>query len=170
MEMNTLIRLPFYAKATLILIGFYVLVSILSIAQDIILPLIYATIIAISVSPVVSYLVKKKINRAIAIFAVLIMALLFIVGLIFLLVSQASMLSQAWPQLVLKFGDLCNQAIGWTSVWSGISIEQINTWITDTKGELLSNSNAAIGFTLTTMGGFLGTVFLTPVYIFMILF
>ncbi len=40
--MNTLIRLPFYAKAALLLIGLYIFTSILFIAQDIILPLIYA--------------------------------------------------------------------------------------------------------------------------------
>ena len=170
MEMSTLIKLPFYAKTALLLIGLYVFVSILSIGQDIILPLVYAAIIAISVSPVVSFLVKKKINRAIAIFIVLILALMFIVGLILLLVSQASMFSQAWPQLVLEFDDLCDQAINWASGWLGVSIRQINTWITDTKADLWNNSNAVIGITLTTMSGVLAAIFLTPVYIFMILF
>ena len=170
MEMNTLIKLPFYAKTSLLLIGLYIFTSILFIAQDIILPLIYATIIAISISPGVNFLVRKKINRTIAIFAVLILALLLIVALVLLVVSQASMIGEAWPQLLDKFESLLNQAIAWASSCFDISILRINTWIAKSKAELLNNSSAAIGLTLTTMSGVLASIFLTPVYIFMILY
>lgn len=170
MEMNTLIRLPFYAKTALLLIGLYIFTSILFIAQDIILPIIYATIIAISISPGVKFLVQKKINRSIAIFAVLFLALLLIVALILLLVAQASQMGQAWPQLLDKFESLLNQGIAWASGVLDISIFQINTWMAKSKSELLNNSGAAIGLTLTTMSGVLASVLLTPVYTFMILY
>ena len=111
MEMNTLIRLPFYAKISLLLIGLYLFTSILYIAQDIILPLIYATIIAISISPGVNFLVRKKVNRTLAIFAVLIVALVLIMALILLIVTQASLMGQAWPQLLDKFESLLNDGI-----------------------------------------------------------
>ena len=170
MEINTLIRLPFYAKTSLFLIGLYIFTSILSIAQDIILPLIYATIIAISISPGVNFLVRKKINRTLAIFVVLIVALLFIVALILLIVTQASLMGQAWPQLLDKFESLLNEGIAWASGSFDISIQQINARIAKFKAELLNNSSAAIGITLTTMSGVLASIFLTPVYIFMILY
>lgn len=168
--MNTVTKLPFYAKVTLVLIGFYLFASILFIAQDIILPLIYATIIAISISPGVNFLVRKKVNRTIGIFVVLIVALLLIVALILLIVTQASLMGQAWPQLLDKFESLLNQGIAWASGFFDISILQINTWIAKSKAELMNNSSAAIGLTLTTMSGVLASVFLTPVYIFMILY
>ena len=170
MEMNTLIRLPFYAKIALLLIGLYIFTSILFIAQDIILPLIYATIIAISISPGVNFLVRKKVNRTLAIFAVLIVALLLIVALILLIVTQASLMGQAWPQLLDKFESLLTEGIAWASGSFDISIQQINTWIAKSKAELLNNSSAAIGLTLTTMSGVFAAIFLTPVYIFMILY
>ncbi len=168
--MNTLIRLPFYAKASLLLIGLYLFTSILFIGQDIILPLIYATIIAISISPGVNFLVRKKVNRTLAIFAVLIVALLLIVALILLIVTQASLMGQAWPQLLDKFESLLNDGIAWASGSFDISIQQINTWIAKSKAELMNNSSTAIGITLTTMSGVLASIFLTPVYIFMILY
>ncbi|WP_373550204.1 AI-2E family transporter [Haliscomenobacter sp.] len=168
--MNTLIRLPFYAKTSLFLIGLYIFTSILFIAQDIILPLIYATIIAISISPGVNFLVRKKINRTLAIFAVLILALLLIVAFVLLIATQASLMGQAWPQLLDKFESLLNEGIAWASGSFDISILQINTWIAKSKAELLNNSSAAIGLTLTTMSGVLASIFLTPVYIFMILY
>jgi predicted PurR-regulated permease PerM len=162
-------KFPFYAKISLLLIGLYVLISMLHTAQGIILPLIYSIIIAISISPMVNYLINKKINRAVAIGAVLSITILIIVGVIAFLSAQASLLSRAMPQLTIKFQALFNDAINWCSCTFNISEQKINGWINNGKDELINNSGAAISSTLTTVGGFLSVVFLTPVYIFMIL-
>lgn len=109
--MNTTVRLPFYAKFTMLLVGLYLLISMLSIAQTIILPLIYAAIIAVLLSPVVSYLESKHVNRAIAVGLVLFFALLIIASIIFLIVSQVNILVDAWPLLTVKFDELMEQFI-----------------------------------------------------------
>jgi predicted PurR-regulated permease PerM len=167
--MDTNFKFPFYAKASLLLIGLYVFANILSIAQGIILPLIYATIIAISISPMVNFLVNKKVNHAVAIALVLTLTIVVIIALIVLLSSQASLLSDAMPQLTLKFQALFNDSLTWFSQYFNISEQKIKGWIANEKGELLNNSGSAIGTTLTTVGGVLSVTFLTPVYIFMIL-
>lgn len=168
--MNTDLKLPFYAKMPLILIGLYVFFSMLSIVQDIILPLIYATIIAILISPVVNFLVNRKVNRALSVAGVLIIALLILSSLIALFLSQASLLGESLPQLADKLQELLNQTISWSSGYFNITTQNINTWITHTKSEYINSSGARIGLTLTSMGSLLATIFLTPVYIFMILF
>jgi predicted PurR-regulated permease PerM len=168
-DMSTLVRLPFYAKASLLLIGLYVFIGMLSIAQGIILPVIYATLMAILISPVVNFLTAKKINRAVSIAVVLALALLLLFFLIASISAQASRLSEAWPQLTAKFQTLLNQSVHWASGYSNISPKKINLWIADLKGDMIDNSGAAIGMTITTMSGMLATVLLTPVYIFMIL-
>lgn len=164
------LKLPFYARAALLLIGLYLVVYMLFIAQDILLPIIYATIIAVLLSPVVNFLVRKKINRALSIASVLLLTLLIVGGTITLLASQVSNFSDALPQLEQKFKDLAEQTISWVSTTFNISKQNINNWITDMKADMMNNSNAAIGITLTSMGGLLAAIFLTPVYIFMILF
>jgi predicted PurR-regulated permease PerM len=162
-------KFPFYAKVSLLLIGLYVLISMLHTAQGIILPIIYATIIAISISPMVNYLINKKINRAVAITSVLSLTILIIVAVIALLSAQASLLSRAMPQLTIKFQALFSEAMAFVSTYFNIKEAKINEWINNGKAELINNSGAAIGSTLTTFGGFLSVVFLIPVYIFMIL-
>ena len=169
-QINSLLKFPFYAKASLLLIGFYVLVSMLSIAQPIILPLIFATIIAILISPVVNFLVKKKINRAVSIMAVLLLTLLMVAGLIALLASQANRFNEALPQLIDKFQELLRQTVALASRFFNISAEQINDWFANQKDELMKHSSAAIGSTLTVMGGMMVATALTPVYIFMLLY
>ncbi|MBK8493242.1 MAG: AI-2E family transporter [Saprospirales bacterium] len=74
------------------------------------------------------------------------------------------------PQLVDKFQVLLNQAIARISGVSNISTHLINEWIKNTKETIINNSGAAIGTTFATLSGVLTTIFLTPVYIFMLLF
>lgn len=152
------------------MVGLYVFVSILSIAKGIILPLMYAAIIAILVSPVVDFLVKKKFNRVISIASVLLVSFLIMFAFVALLSSQASRFSDAFPRLVDKFQELLDQCVTWSSSFLNISVPIIDKWIVSAKTELLNNSNAVIGTTISTMGGVLATAFLTPVYVFMLLF
>jgi len=164
------VRLPFYVKASLLLIGCYVLISMLSIAQDLLIPLIFAAIIASILSPAVHFLTRKKLNRPLAIALTMAVVLLLVVGLIAFLSAQASLLSEAWPQLTVKFQEFLDQAIAWVSKYFNTSKGKINAWITKATNDVINNSGAAIGLTLTTMGEMLAIVFLTPVYIFMILY
>jgi predicted PurR-regulated permease PerM len=171
--MNTMkirLQLPFYVKSSLILIGLYLLINVLYIAQSIIIPLIYATIMAIALSPAVHFWMRRKVNRTMSIGIVLTIALLIAVAIGILLFSQINLLSEASPQLNLKFQALIDQIIQWISIYFNISVEKINTWLTNAKIEMLNNSGAAIGVTLTTIGGVLSAIILTPVYIVLLLF
>ena len=161
--------LPHYAKASLLLIGLYVFISMLYIAQGIILPLIYATLLAIALTPAVNFLEKNNMNRALAITVVLMIVFLLASALVIMISSQATLLSAAYPKLVIKFQTLFNDSIVWSSGYFNISAKKINDWIASGSDDILNNSGAAIGSTITTMGGFLSVVFLTPVYVFMIL-
>jgi predicted PurR-regulated permease PerM len=168
--MNAALKLPFYVRMSILLIGLYVLFSMLSIMEDIILPLIYATIIAISISPMVNFLVEKKINRAISIAGILIIAILLFGMVIILLSSQASLLREAWPRLANKFQELLTQTANWASEYFDIRPRTINAWISNAEESIVNKSSAFVNTTLAAIGGILTTAVLTPVYIFMILF
>jgi predicted PurR-regulated permease PerM len=164
------LKLPFYAKATIFLIGFIALFTILYIGQLILLPLVFAIIIAIVLLPVVNMFVRMKINRVIAIMLTIFLGYIVIAGLVALLYSQAIMFSESWPILVNKFTALLNQTIAWASGYFDINKQQIQEWIIKTKGELIDTISSSIGHTVATIGTGLVAMFLIPVYIFMILF
>jgi len=163
-------KFPFLVKAILIIIGLCALLAILYIAKSIIVPLIFAIILSILLHPVVNYLVRKKINRLLAIIFTLFLTFLVIAGFSTLLFWQASRFSESWPVLVDKFTVLLNQAVTWASNYFDINHQKINDWITNTKGELISTSGAAIGKTLLNVGNVIVVFVLLPVYIFMLLF
>jgi predicted PurR-regulated permease PerM len=141
----------------------------LSILQNILLPFIYSIFIAILVSPVVSFLVKKNVNRILAIGLVLFVALSLLVGVLILLISQISNFSEAFPELQMKFMELFSDLLVWFSEYFNVSDSKINSWITSLKSELADNSNLIIGNTLSISFGFIATLVLVPVYVFMLL-
>jgi predicted PurR-regulated permease PerM len=142
----------------------------LYIAKGIIVPLIFAVIIAILLSPVVNYFVLKKINRVLAIVITMFLTVLVIATLAALLFSQINRFIESWPELVDKFTELLNQSITWASGYFDIKPQNIYDWIAKTKGELINSGTAAIGHTLVSLGGVLIVLFLVPVYVFIILF
>ncbi|MCX6236280.1 MAG: AI-2E family transporter [Bacteroidia bacterium] len=170
MSIDKELQLPFYAKASIFLIGLVAFVAILYIAQSIIVPIVFAVVIAIVLHPVVNFFVRIKINRIIAIVFTLLLMSFVLFAFFALLFSQASQFSDSWPQLVDKFTDTLNQSISSLSGYLDINPQKIHTWITKTKDEFLNVSNEAIGQTLLSVGGVIMVLFLIPVYVFLLLF
>ena len=164
------IKIPFYAKLTIILVGFFVLVAILFIAKDIIIPLVFAIIIAVVLHPVVNLLVRFKINRVLAIIITLVLSILVFISISALIISQLSRLGETWPQLVDRFTEILNDTIIWASYYFDISTKKIIAWIAKNKVELIENNTEEIGHTLIAVLRKLVLVILTPVYVFMLLF
>lgn len=168
--MQTDIKLPFYAKASLIIIGMSTFVSILYLAQDIITPIIYSIILAIVLSPIVNFLVRKKMNRILAISLTLLFAALIVISIIILLSSQMMQFSNSFPKLITEFNQLLDQSVIWISKHFNISALEINTWLSEKTSEILAVANANIGQTIINTGTLVVALLLIPVYVFMILF
>ena len=142
----------------------------LYIAKSIIVPLVFATIIAIVLHPVVNFFVRIKINRVVAIVITLFLTFLVIAAFGVLFISQVSRFSESLPILADKFTAIFNQTITWASGYFDINAQKIHEWFTNTKDALINTSSTSIGKTLVSVGNLVVVLFLLPVYIFMILF
>jgi len=168
--MDNIRTLPLYAKLSLITIGMLSFFCILYLGQDILIPFIFALIIAILLNPMVNFMCRKKINRIVAIFIALTVAILLIAGLVFFIGYEATMFSDSIPQFNQKFSVLLNDLTTWMSQTFNISKVKIDAWIAKMKVDGMDNSSVVIGRTIGTLSGILVFTFLLPVYIFMILF
>jgi predicted PurR-regulated permease PerM len=164
------LKLPFYAKAAIFFIGFFALFTMLDIAQSIIVPLVFAMIIAIVLQPVVDFFVRIKINRVIAIAITLFLTVLIIAAFVALIIWQGSRFAESWPILADKFNELLNQTITAASGYFHINPQKIHAWIIKAQGDIINTSTAAIGQTLIILSSGLVVLFLIPVYVFLILF
>ncbi len=163
-------KLPIYVKVTIILIGIISLTTILYLAADIIIPLVFAVIIAILLQPIVKFLVKHKLNRILAIIVTLLTTIILIAGVLFFIISQAVLFTESWPVILEKASETLNQSIAWCSQKFSISPEIIYNQIASIKQELMLTSAPEIGKTLLSLGNTLIIIFLVPVYIFTILY
>ena len=134
------------------------------------MPLVFATIIAIVLHPVVNWLIRLKINRLVAIILVLFLSVLIIAVLSALMFRQINRFSESWPMLIDKFTAMINQTIADAAVFFDINPQNIHDWIAVAKEEFINKSSTAIGQTLVILGNGLVILFLIPVYVLMILF
>lgn len=162
------VKIPVSVKAPLIFMGLFTLVTVLYIGKSIIIPLVFATIIAIVLHPVVNMFVHIRISRVLAIIFTLLLSLLIIAAIGTLLISQVSRFTEALPLLVEKFTEILNQAIIYVSGHFNLSHKEITEWITQNKNEFISSLQ--IGKTIMNFGSGVAFLFLIPVFVFMILF
>ncbi len=162
-------KLPFYAKATIFLLGVFALITMLYLSQKVIIPIIFAIIFAIILQPFVNFLVQKRMNRLFAIIVSLTLTFIVIASFGALLLSQASRFGRAWPILLDKSTDIINQTITWASAYFNTNPQNIHEWVSQTKADFIDTSSNAIGHTLVNVGNGVVLLFLIPVYIFMML-
>jgi predicted PurR-regulated permease PerM len=165
--METSFKIPFYARAALVFISAFAFVFTLHIGREIILPIVYATIIAILLNPLVNYLMRKRIPKLAAISIAVVLAITIAIGFFYILTTQLSMFSETYPQLKHKFNATSAEFVEWISHKFNIRVSRINAWTKDTQSNAVSEF--ALGDTILEVGEMVMVTVLLPVYLFMIL-
>ena len=142
----------------------------LYIGQQLIVPIIYATLFAILLNPIVNLLMRLRLKRVLAIIITLLLVLTLITSLFICFSSQGNKLSTSLLILIDKFYLLLNQSITKFSVRFNISTLSINDYLTKTRIEALSHLSQIIETTIGTVGNTLFIILILLLYMFMILF
>ncbi|MEO5642216.1 MAG: AI-2E family transporter [Bacteroidia bacterium] len=165
-----MVRLPLYLKLSQVTLGLLGFFYILYIGQEIIVPLIFSLILAILLNPVVNFFTKRKFNRVLSIMIAIVLLLCVVGGIFYFIGAQASMFSDSWPELKLKFNELLTQALSWFSETFHVGKVKIDAWMTTQKDAGMTGASGMIGNTITSVSSALVVVLLIPVYIFLYLF
>lgn len=161
-------KIPFYAKASLLFVGLTSLIFFLFIAQQIVVPIIYSAMLAILLTPLVDFLVRRKMNRVVAITITLGLVFSGTAVVMLLVYSQLSLFTESYPTLVNNFYELIHNLVNWTSAHFNISTERINQFLATTKMEI--GSSSMISSTIASMSQMIIIPILIPVYVFMLLY
>lgn len=168
--MDTPRKTPFVIIAAQVVVGLFMFFYILYIGRDIILPVIYAAVLAVLLNPLVNRLCRHRVNRVLSIFIAVIVMLLVIGGLIYFVVNQSMRFGDTLVTLQQKINIVLQNFSAWISKTFNVSQAKVNTWIVDTENKQLNESAAIVGQTLVTVTNILKLFFLIPVYVFMFLF
>ncbi|HEY1054046.1 MAG TPA: AI-2E family transporter, partial [Emticicia sp.] len=167
---STTFKVPVYLKLAQITMGLVGFFFVLYIGQNIIIPFILATIVAMLLNPIVNFLMSKNVNKILAIVLAILAAAILIGGVLFFIGSQLMLFSDSAPQFKQKFDEFAQNAINWISQTFNLSKPKIQEGIEKLKAEGLKNGTAVIATTLGALGNFFTLFILMPVYIFLILF
>lgn len=170
MNNNSTGSVPLFLKLAQIIMGMLSFFFIVYVGRSVLVPLIFATILAILLNPVVNYLCRKKFNRLFAISMALLLAIILVAALVYFITSQMAKFSSSLPQLQDSFHKVGNDVLSWVSSTFKISSGKINRWVQTMRDGTMNNSGVIIGQTISGISNLFAFIFLLPVYIFMILF
>lgn len=159
-------KYPFYIRSTVTLFGIMLFVFMLFELRAILVPLAFAIMISILLNPLVNILVRKKMNRIVAIAISLLITILFVAGLMYFISSQIVKFSDNMPELQKKSTELFHSFQLWLQDNYSLALAKQRQMIAEAGNSL----KPLIGQTLGTVLGTLSMVVLLPIYIFLILF
>jgi len=166
--MNSFNKIPFYAKVALIFICVFFLVYGMYLSREIMLPLVFALLVAILLNPLVNFLLSKKIEKITSISIVVVIATLAVMGAIYLISSQIALLRETFPEVKDKFNALNTQFVRWVSINFKIPETSINSWIKQSENQIMQNFS--MGENLAIFGRLMMDGILVPIYAFLFLY
>ena len=166
---GTLIIQPNYMKLSITMIGLVVFVYALRAGQAVIVPILFALLLAMLLDPVVERMVKWRIPRWIGISVSILFAMLFMAGIGYFIATQAAHFSEAMPDLEKKWNALGKDMQRWAQGAFNMKRQEVAEAVEKVKTESMEKGGTLVGQTLTTVGTLFAFFFLLPVFTFLIL-
>lgn len=160
---------PIYQKLSLLTLGIVALFYALSAGAAIIVPLLFALLLAMLLDPVVSKLRRIRIPRVISIGIAVLFSMALLIALSYFIVTQAANLKDALPDMQTKLDAFYKDGQRWIAKSFDMRYSEVDKAVETVKDKGMAKSENMVGQTLTTVGALFGFFFLLPVFTFLIL-
>ena len=155
---------------TFLLIGLSLLVFVLRKLDNVLLPILFAALLAVLLLPLVTRLERWKLPRVWAIIIALLLVIGTLVGLFYLFGSQIMSLREELPKLQARSVQYFDQVQQWAQVKFGYQPMSKEQLIDSSMKSVKSSAGGFLGSTLSTTAGVLSVTTLVPIYIFCFLY
>ena len=164
------VKLPLYAKMTLILLGIVLTVFIMIEAKSVLVPLLLSGLLAVLVSPLSSWFEKKGIPKAISAILSLLILLSFLAGLVYILYNQLISFASDLGTIEERINQLMGQFNGFVEKHvEGVVPISIDS-LKDTFFGFLTDNISSITQGAINTASSLTILFILPIYIFLFLY
>ena len=161
---------PFYQRLSHVLLSLSLILVFLYLGNDIIMPLLLATLFAILLRPVVVFFNKKcKIPHVIAVLTSVLLFVIFVISVVFFISYQVSNFVEDWPKIRYNIRINYDHLQTWIKDSFNISYMKQATYLESVKIDSLNNRKEIVGNTLSTFSSTLLDIVLIPIYTFLIL-
>jgi predicted PurR-regulated permease PerM len=162
--------MPFYIKTTMILLMLVLIAAIIFLGRDILVPFSLSILIAILVMPVTNYLQNHRVPRGLAVLAAVLLAFLFILGIIYFLSSQIVSFFNDIEQIKTGINAHIDHLQEWIRKEYGVSFKDQKEMVDQMSSSLKDSGTGAIGSTVSSLKDILLLFSLLPIYTFLILY
>jgi predicted PurR-regulated permease PerM len=168
--MNDIIKLPFYAKLTLILLSLISLSYIFYIGQDILIPILMSFLFAILLRPIALFF-KTKLHfpHVLAVMLTVLLFVLIIVGLFTFLSFQISPIIDDFDKIKENINIHFGHIQEFIKDNFQISSKEQNKYLDNATKDSMEKGKEIIGTTLLSFTDTLLSLILIPIYTFLIL-
>ncbi len=163
-------QFPLTVKRSIELLGLCLLMGLVSLGQNIIMPIVMAFFISIMLLPIYRKLMQWRFPEILAIFLPIIMVAIFIGSIVWFFSIQVGNLVNDFPQIKENVANHLHSLQEWFSSLTGIKISQQTEFLKAKSEDMLAmGGQAASGFA-GQLSGVIVFVGLLPIYIYLILF
>ncbi len=163
-------RTPFYQRLSLTLISLTILCLLLLYGKGIVLPILFAMLLAMLLLPFTNFLAGKKFPKVLSILVPLILSFILIGGVIYLLSRQVINFLDDVPALKERISELSKSFQSWLTESTHISVPKQNQYLKDTVENIKEQGPKIVGITFLSLTEMLTYIVLLPIYTFLMLF
>jgi len=139
-------------------------------AKDLILPILFAILLATLLLPVTRFLLKKKFPKILSIIIPLVAAIVIGGGIIFILSKQVVNFMDDLPALKERLNEVGKSMQYWFNDQTNITVRKQNQYIDQTLDNLKEKAPQIASVTVGSITHMLTYVVLLPIYTFLILY
>jgi predicted PurR-regulated permease PerM len=159
-------KYPFYIRATVILFGLVLCSFALANLRGILIPFSFALFLAVLLNPLMERLLLWRVPRVAAIAISLIVAVLLISGVWYFLANQIMQFTDQLPLLERKTSELIRRLQEYLLREFNIPVARTDSYLAEARAGI----RPLLGQMLGTVAGTMGTLFLLPLYTFLLLY
>lgn len=163
-----MLKSPFI-KISLFIITIYFLISGLYYSQELLIPILFAGLIAMLVLPLCRFFERKKLSRSVSIVICLFVIFVVITGIVFLTYTQLAVLARDFPLFKTKAIEKFANLQVFIESQTKISSQEQMIWLEGNYSKLLNSGGDFVKNLLVGVTGGFATFLLIIIYIFFFL-
>ena len=162
---------PFYTKLAMVLISLIALCYIAILGKTVLVPLVFALLFSVMLLPVANFLERRfRFPRSLASLVSVLLLIGSLAGLLYLVGSQISNLTDDWPQFKQQVMSSVSSLQQWISAKFHIRIRQQMTYVNSATSKLLETGGSVLGDVAMSVSSLLLTLVFILIDTFFLLY
>lgn len=162
---------PFYTKLAMVLISLIALCYIAVLGKTVLVPLVFALLFSVMLLPLANFLERRcRLPRSMAALVSVLLLVGSLAGLLYLVGSQISNLTDDWPQFKQQVMSSITSVQQWISAKFHIRIRQQMTYVNSATSKLLETGGSVLGNVAMSVSSLLLTLVFILIDTFFLLY